>query len=286
MSISGGGGATSGGACSGVGGASGCGVVAMIFSSATPTRGCAGSCSLFRLLAQILPLFSWLELNRGAMVIRKWIDGVAMAALVLASVSPAAAQSAAPAPQQDSATPPAALPPAAADEEAVSVDLLTAIPDQAAVVMPVLTFSATPEIEAVYDKYYYFHRADTNFTTALADIRECDAFARGLTTGMGYTSTPYPYAGTMAGAVGGAIANVMVMMIFGSAEKRKLRRTNMRRCMHYKGYERYGLKRDLWEKFNFEEGLSSVKEVDRQRYLAQQAKVASTPGLAQKDLGL
>jgi hypothetical protein len=222
------------------------------------------------------------------MVIRKWIDGAAMAALVLASVSPAAAQSvASTAPQDSPAAPPAPTPGApAAEEEAVSVDLLTAIPDQASVVMPALTFTATPEIEAVYDKYYYFHRADTSFTAALADLRECDAFARGLTTGIGYTSTPYPYAGTMAGALGGAIANVMVMMIFGSAEKRKLRRTNMRRCMHYKGYERYGLKRDLWEKFNFEEGLSSVKEVDRQRYLAQQAKVASTPGIAQKDLGL
>jgi hypothetical protein len=220
------------------------------------------------------------------MVIRKWIDGVAMAALVLASVSPAAAQSVAPKAQQDDAAKSATPAPAAAEEEAVSVDLLTAIPDQASVVMPSLAFTATPEIEAVYDKYYYFHRADTSFAEALADLRECDAFARGLTTGIGYTATPYPYAGTMAGALGGAIANVMVMMIFGSAEKRKLRRTNMRRCMHYKGYERYGLKRDLWEKFNFEEGLSSVKEVDRQRYLAQQAKVASTPGLSQKDLGL
>ncbi|MES2044718.1 MAG: hypothetical protein V4475_12650 [Pseudomonadota bacterium] len=219
---------------------------------------------------------------------RKWIDGVVMAALVMASVSPAAAQSTAPAAPQDStaATAPATPASEPSEGESVSVDLLTAIPDQASVVMPELTFAATPEIEAVYDKYYYFHRADTNFTTALADLRECDAFARGLTTGIGYTATPYPYAGTMAGAVGGAIANVMVMMIFGSAAKRQLRRTNMRRCMHYKGYERYGLKRDLWEKFNFEEGLSSVKEVDRQRYLAQQAKVASAPGLTQKDLGL
>lgn len=210
-----------------------------------------------------------------------------MAALVLASVSPAAAQSTAPAAQQDGTAAPAATPaPAAAEGEAVSVDLLTAVPDQASVVMPALTFTATPEIEGVYDKYYYFHRADTSFTAALADIRECDAFARGLTTGIGYTATPYPYAGTMAGAVGGAIANVMVMMIFGSAAKRQLRRTNMRRCMHYKGYQRYGLERALWEKFNFEEGLSSVKEVDRQRYLAQQAKVASMATVSGKDLGL
>ncbi len=123
---------------------------------------------------------------------RKWIDGVVMAALVMASVSPAAAQSTAPAAPQDStaATAPATPASEPSEGESVSVDLLTAIPDQASVVMPELTFAATPEIEAVYDKYYYFHRADTNFTTALADLRECDAFARGLTTGIGYTATP------------------------------------------------------------------------------------------------
>ncbi|MFA5966103.1 MAG: hypothetical protein WC804_18955 [Sphingomonas sp.] len=221
---------------------------------------------------------------------RKLIDGAVATALVLASASPAAAgQAVPPAVQQGSAAAPTAAAPetsATGEGEAVSVELLSAVPDPATVAMPALAFSATPEIEATYDKYYYFHRADTTFETALADIRECDAFARGLNINMGYTQVPYPYAGTMAGAIGGAIGNALAFAIFGSAQKRKLRRTNMRRCMHYKGYERYGLKRDLWETFNFEEGLSSVKEVDRQRFLAQQAKVASTPGVTGKDLGL
>lgn len=220
---------------------------------------------------------------------RKLIDGAVMTALILTSASPAVAgQAASPAVQQGSITNSVASTSQApaGEGETVSVDLLTAVPDPAAVTMPALAFSATPEIEATYDKYYYFHRADTPFTAALADIRECDAFARGLNINIGYTQAPYPYAGTMAGAIGGAIGNALAFAIFGSAQKRKLRRTNMRRCMHYKGYERYGLKRDLWESFNFEEGLSSVKEVDRQRFLVQQAKVASAATVAGKDLGL
>jgi hypothetical protein len=77
----------------------------------------------------------------------------------------------------------------------------------------------------------------------------------------------------------------MVAMIFGSAEIRKARRTNMRRCMNYKGYDRYGANKDVWQRFNFEEGLKSVHEDDRQRMLAQQAKVASMVNPVGKVLG-
>ena len=152
--------------------------------------------------------------------------------------------------------------------------------------MPDLAFTATPLDEADYDKYFYFHRAETAFSAALGDLRDCDAFARGLTSGMAYQQAPYPYTYTMAGAAGGVIANVMVAAIFGSAEKRRLRRVNMRRCMGYKGYGRYGLSKDLWQKFNFEEGFSGEEETARNAMLAQQAKVASGPVPAGKELGL
>jgi len=49
----------------------------------------------------------------------------------------------------------------------------------------------------------------------------------------------------------------------------------MRRCMNYKGYDRYGLNKDVWQKFNFEEGLNRVDEDDRQLMLAKQAKAAA-----------
>ena len=158
--------------------------------------------------------------------------------------------------------------------------------DAAGVEMPKLAFTASAETAGDFDKYYYFHRADTDFATAYADIRECDGYARGLQSGVGYTQVPYPYAGTMAGAVGGALGSVMAQMIFGSGEKRRMRRVNMRTCMYFKGYDRYGLTKDLWEKFNFEEGLSGVGDDERSRNLKQQALVASSARPEAKELGL
>ena len=147
--------------------------------------------------------------------------------------------------------------------------------DVAAIAVPSLDFPPDPALAKDFDKYYYFHRGETDFRTALTDVRDCDGLSRGLSSPYGYAQAPYPYTNTMAGAVGGAIGNLMVAAIFGSAEARAARRINMRRCMYFKGYQRYGLPKPIWETFNFEEGLSHVEESRRQAFLMQQAKVAS-----------
>lgn len=166
------------------------------------------------------------------------------------------------------------------------VDPMKVVPDPATIAMPKLEFAATAEIEKDFDKYFFFNRADTSFEQALADLRECDGFARGLSNNYQYQEAPYPYTYTLAGVAGEVIANVMIAAIFGSAEIRKLRRINMRRCMGYKGYQRYGLAKDLWQDFHFEEGLTEDKEVKRQAMLAVQARVASGPKPVTKELGL
>lgn len=200
--------------------------------------------------------------------------GRATLAMVLASVvcAPVAAQQAA---GGASASPLSASPFGSVDAG-----------DSAEVVMPELAFTSDGTEAADFDKYYAFHRADTDYATAFADIVECDGYARGLQSSIGYMQTPYPYAGTMAGALGGAIGGVMAAAIFGSGEKRRLRRVNMRTCMNFKGYDRYGLPKGLWEKFNFEEGLSGVSEDKRLGYLRQQALVAASGTLQGKVLGL
>ncbi len=224
---------------------------------------------------------------------RSMIGACLSAALVLpmgfAPMSAAWAQDAAvtEAPAVETAKAPISTPAAVLQDSASPFGMITlAEEDVAKVAMPELAFQATPEDEKSFDKYYYFNRPGTDFATAYADISECDGYARGLSSGITYQQAPYPYAGTMAGAVGGAIGNAMAMAIFGSAEKRRLRRVNMRKCMNFKGYERYGLSKELWEPFNFEEGLSSVSETDRQRYLMQQALVASSHTPTTKGLGL
>jgi hypothetical protein len=158
--------------------------------------------------------------------------------------------------------------------------------DKVGIDMPPLEFSPSAELAANFDKYYYFHRPNTDFATAFADLGECDGYASGLSSGVGNAAVPYPYAGTMAGAVGGALGNAMAQAIFGSAEKRRLRRVNMRRCMHLKGYGRYGLPKDLWQAFNFEEGLSGVDFETRLKLLKQQALVASSASPKGESLGL
>jgi hypothetical protein len=157
-------------------------------------------------------------------------------------------------------------------------------PDENTIVMPELAFSETPEDAENYSKYYYFNRAGTSFAEALSDIRQCDDYARGLYGG-DYSSSA-GYAAGLGGAVGGMVGGIAAQAIYGSAEERRKRRVNMRRCMFFKGYERYGLSKDRWEEFNFEEGAATFPEGPRQRMLAQQAKVASGPRPATKELGL
>jgi hypothetical protein len=154
------------------------------------------------------------------------------------------------------------------------------------VAMPELAFEETQEDVDNYEKYYYFNRPETDFATALGDLRECDAHARGLFRGDHYPdpgiAAMYGIGGVAGGLIGGAIADA----IYGSAEVRLKRRVNMRRCMFYKGYARYGLDKGSWEKFNFEEGNSGIAEPDRQRMLMLQARAASGPRPQAKELGL
>jgi hypothetical protein len=148
----------------------------------------------------------------------------------------------------------------------------------AAVEMPVLAFEETPEMTADYDKYFYFHREGTDFDTAFADISECDALSSGISYYAGgdsymanYYATQYGLAGVAGGVIGSAVADA----IFGSAERRRLRRVNMRNCMGFKGYARYGMERELWQQFHFEEGNGRVEGEKRTGYLMKQARVAS-----------
>lgn len=151
----------------------------------------------------------------------------------------------------------------------------------AAVVMPNLSFVENDKVSADYDKYFYFHRPETNFDRAFADVTECDALSSGLSYYRGSDSSAVASAmsqyGVLAGGLGGAIGGLMADAIFGSAERRKQRRMNIRNCMFYKGYDRYGLEKDLWQEFNFEEGLSREEADKRKAALMMQARVASGP---------
>lgn len=150
-----------------------------------------------------------------------------------------------------------------------------------AIAMPSLAFDASTVDPEDFEKYFIFHRPGTAFAEAYSDISECDALASGISIyrGMdaGQMASNMAQYGVLAGAIGGAIANVMIDAIFGSAERRKARRVNLRNCMYFKGYDRYGLEKERWQSFNFEEGLSKTNTDIRAQKLLVQARVASGP---------
>jgi hypothetical protein len=149
--------------------------------------------------------------------------------------------------------------------------------DPATIPLPDLAFQPTREIEDGYGKHHFFHREETDFATAHADILECDGYSRGFTHTAAGGDVPYPYAGTVAGAVGGMIGAAVSDAIFGADERRRLRRVNMRTCMEFKGYRAYGLPERLWDQFNFTEGLRTLDPTERARMIRVQARVASGP---------
>jgi GNAT superfamily N-acetyltransferase len=145
----------------------------------------------------------------------------------------------------------------------------------AAVAIPAMAFEETPAIVDDFEKYFYFHRADTNFDQAFADISHCDELASGISysaAGVSYYNASY---GVLPNALGGAIGSAMADAIFGSAERRRIRRINIRNCMGFKDYARYGLEKGLWEQFHFEG--STVEPAMRRAFLMAQARVASGP---------
>ena len=146
----------------------------------------------------------------------------------------------------------------------------------AAVPMPALVFVEAPADIQTYDKYFFFHRDNTSFDEAYADIRECDALASGIRY-YGGRNDLYMGQYGMAGALGAAIGSALADAVFGSAQRRKIHRINVRNCMSYKEYQRYGMSEGLWKTFNFEEGNGRKKDEEREADLLQQAKVAAGP---------
>lgn len=150
-----------------------------------------------------------------------------------------------------------ALEPAAAAWQAPTVEA-------SAIEVPTLDFTPTPAIERDYDKYFYFHRADTDYPTALADFRECDAYARGISI---HTQ----------GGASGPLVGLATDAIFGAAQRRDISRRNLRVCMNFKEYRRYGLTRSLWGQIHDSELPGETGEARRERRLRIQARLASGP---------
>lgn len=172
----------------------------------------------------------------------------------------------------------------AAQAQAIKTEppMETFTPEQiSAISMPELAFDYGAVKPSDFEKYFYFHRPETSFDEAYADITECDSLGSGVNYYMRADSWQTQNAmnqyGALAGGIGSAVGSMLADAIFGSAERRRQKRINIRNCMYFKGYDRYGLEKALWQEFHFEEGLSRENEEDREAALKQQARVASGP---------
>ena len=135
--------------------------------------------------------------------------------------------------------------------------------------VPDLSFAPTPAIERGYDKFFVYHREATDFPTAYADLKECDAYARGISLHV---------------AAAGALTALVVDAIVGAAQRHDISRRNMRTCMRFKEYRHYGLSEALWKRIGLEPASGSPGEAER--VIRLQARIASGPRPTQADLGL
>lgn len=119
-----------------------------------------------------------------------------------------------------------------------------------------------------FDKYFYFYRTGTDFESALADLRACDALASGLT----------PNAGKP--AIFSGLATAVLSSEIAAANRRALRRISLRRCMFFKGYGRYGISKATWQMLNPETDATSLN-----MGLSLRARAASGTAPASMDLG-
>ena len=149
-----------------------------------------------------------------------------------------------------------------------------------AIPYPDLNFTPTAGTAGDYHKYFVFHRDDTSFERAFADITECDALASGSNIYMGgnegVTNAVAMQYGLI-GGVAGSLAGFAMDAIFGSDARREQYRTGMKTCMGYKEYKRYGLAGANWKAFHFEEGNGRKDDAERRSKMLMQAKVASGP---------
>lgn len=197
----------------------------------------------------------------------------AAALLALSGVSSANAQTASAEPQAQS------VPVAASDKSSPGLKA----PSAEGLALPKLDYTPSPKLTPDFDKYFYFHRPSTTFAEAYADIRECHGLAGGK---VAYRQGNSAFADTyttsylipqygMAGALGGALGGALVGLLIGGGNHDKIHRINIRNCMGFKGYQRYGLPKDLWEEFNLSPGKSRKNAEGSERAFRLQALVAS-----------
>jgi hypothetical protein len=147
-------------------------------------------------------------------------------------------------------------------------------PDPATLTLPDMTPTRDPDVISDGWRHFYFHRAGVTYAEAYADFRDCYRFLPTSSATFGLLPATRLWNRRMPGApapppaynygVVGAIIGGMVM----STLHRRDMQSRMRRCMEPRGYVRYPLKEDVWERL-----IDNYSQVS----IALQALAASGP---------
>ncbi len=135
-----------------------------------------------------------------------------------------------------------------------------ATPDPPKVTLPNLDAPLDAHDAAGFETYFYFHKQGVDYPTALADIQECDSYSSALRP-----MTALPAFVPMGGAprpdetTRKALVNVWfawgpvglgIVAIALDNVRSAAQRANIRRCMGFRGYQRYGTSRSAWKELN------------------------------------
>jgi hypothetical protein len=146
------------------------------------------------------------------------------------------------------------------------------LPDPASIVVPDVTPSNDPKVREEGYKFYYFHNAKVSYTEAHQDLTECRAYLRigggtqvpgFIPFGENYSRPVYRGAPMFPGLFSSVMASIIVPKMQRGVESNK-----MRRCMGTRGYDRFAISEDVWDKLN---------NGDEAQLLLMQAKLASGP---------
>ena len=102
-------------------------------------------------------------------------------------------------------------------------------------------------------KYFAFHKAGVSVDQAHADIGECLTYAAPTQAYVGppkfvlLGEAPGPRPRIVAPALISGIVGDLIMMAVTSGIENKMSRGNMRRCMGYKGYQRFAISEEAWK---------------------------------------
>ena len=147
-------------------------------------------------------------------------------------------------------------------------------PDPATITLPDMTIKPTKPDPRRSDEYFYFHKSNVSYERAFSDLDQCRMYSQ-----MAQLVAPMPRfiplggeqieptgpdgwsTFPMFGFAGMMIANWLI-----AEGQEEMAITTNRRCMAYKGYQRYGISRAIFKQI--ESGTDTEK-------LARKARIAS-----------